>query len=253
MPDGFREDQFCAFSKNGMDTCRGDSGGPIGVSRFYVGGGWMPLVAGVVSFGTPCVGASTGVYTKVTCCKRKSCLEQHKRKINVNFKNMFSKKRFGLLWKESDRSLWQCGATLIGYQFFLTAASCVTTHRGHPKFVATMSDERTAITGVYVSPLYSPGRSENDIALVKIGQYVNHRVYRPACLWNRQFDAKQMVNPLFIAYGKKAIHSRVNKTVIVAARNGTGCEDPMMHGTDLRCFHNQVPIMPGVCWVSIVL
>ncbi|KFB37770.1 AGAP008891-PA-like protein [Anopheles sinensis] len=65
MPDGFRTDQFCAVG-NSMDTCEGDSGGPIGVKRLDVQGYVFALIVGVVSFGTPCSVGSTGVYSKVS-------------------------------------------------------------------------------------------------------------------------------------------------------------------------------------------
>ncbi|XP_050080484.1 uncharacterized protein LOC126568110 [Anopheles maculipalpis] len=264
MPQGFRADQFCA-SSNSMDTCEGDSGGPIGVKRFDVGGALTPLVTGVVSFGTPCAVGSTGVYTKVSeyidwiqratnasysyrvCTKQTFCIGRPKETINVNFERIYTQNRFGMLWTESDSSSRECGATLIDYQFYLTTASCVTSSKGHPKFLVSLSAERAAITDVYVSPLYKPGRPENDIALLKIAQYVNHTVYRPACLWDRKTDGEWSFDPMFTAFGIIGTDDHSEETVIVKARNGTGCEDMTMRGTDLRCFHNQVPMMPGVC------
>uniref|UniRef100_A0A182T894 Peptidase S1 domain-containing protein n=1 Tax=Anopheles maculatus TaxID=74869 RepID=A0A182T894_9DIPT len=264
MPQGFREDQFCAASSS-MDTCEGDSGGPIGVKRYDVGGALTPLVTGVVSFGTPCAAGSTGVYTKVSkyidwieratnasyiCGKATFCIGRPRETINVNFERIYTQNRFGLLWKDSDGSLWDCGATLIDYQFLLTTASCVTSSKGHPKFVISMSDERATITDVYVSPLYKPGRPENDIALLKIGQYVNHTVYRPACLWDRKTDGEWSFDPKFTAYGTGAYDGLLNETVIVTARDRKECDGTTVPNTDLRCFHNQVPMMPRVCWMD---
>ncbi|XP_035901446.1 polyserase-2-like [Anopheles stephensi] len=269
MPDGFREDQFCAASSS-MDTCEGDSGGPIGVKLYDVGGTLTPLVTGVVSFGTPCTAGSTGVYTKVSkyigwieretnaslsyaaCSKTTSCIGRPSETINVNFERIYTQNRFGLLWQESDElSLgWECGATLIDYQFLLTTASCVTSRKGHPKFVVSQADERAPITDVYVSPRYKPGRPENDVALLKIDQYVNHTVYRPACLWDRQTDGEWSTDPKFTAYGIVGADGLLNDTVTVTARDRKDCEDASLRGTDLRCFHNQVPMMPGVCWMD---
>uniref|UniRef100_A0A182WF34 Peptidase S1 domain-containing protein n=1 Tax=Anopheles minimus TaxID=112268 RepID=A0A182WF34_9DIPT len=193
MPQGLRTDQFCAASDS-MDTCEGDSGGPIGVK-----------------------------------------LLDH---------------RFGLLWNEQDSSLWECAATLIDYQYLITTASCVTTRKGHPKFVASKTNERAVISDVYVSPLYKAGRPENDIALLKMEQYVNYTVYRPACLWDRRTDGEWGFNPKFSAYGLQDSSGLFNDTVIVTARNGTGCEEQSMRGTDLQCFHNRLAMMPGVCWMD---
>ncbi|XP_049290061.1 ovochymase-2-like [Anopheles funestus] len=261
MPQGFRMDQFCAAS-DGMDTCEGDSGGPIGVKLLDVGGSVIPLVTGVVSFGTPCAAGSTGVYTKVSeyinwierttnasysyavCSRETSCIGRPKETVNVNFERIYTQSRFGLLWTEGDSSLAECAATLIDYQYLLTTASCVTSRKGHPKYVVSKKDEIAAITDVYVSPLYQAGRPENDVALLKMEQYVNYTVYRPACLWDRGIDGEWGIDPKFSAFGL------FNDTIIVTARNGTGCEDETMRGTDLRCFHNHLAMMPGVCWMD---
>ena len=65
MPEGLRDDQLCAHSKT-MDTCEGDSGGPLQTHRYNMFGNVFPLVVGVVAFGTPCTEGSTGVYTRVS-------------------------------------------------------------------------------------------------------------------------------------------------------------------------------------------
>lgn len=44
---------------------QGDSGGPLQIERLDVNNVMVPLIAGVVSFGTPCTEGSTGVYTRV--------------------------------------------------------------------------------------------------------------------------------------------------------------------------------------------
>lgn len=57
--------QFCA-GMAGVDSCRGDSGGPV-ISVESVGGQVYTYLAGIVSFGpTACgQGEASGVYTKV--------------------------------------------------------------------------------------------------------------------------------------------------------------------------------------------
>uniref|UniRef100_A0A182P9F3 Peptidase S1 domain-containing protein n=1 Tax=Anopheles epiroticus TaxID=199890 RepID=A0A182P9F3_9DIPT len=263
MPQGFRADQFCATG-SGMDTCEGDSGGPIGVKRLNVGGAVMPLVTGVVSFGTPCTAGSTGVYSKVSefaewieqttnltqtyrACTEMFCIGRRKENINVKYESFYTKSRFGLLWNDMDSSANECGATLIDYQYLLTAASCVTTSKGYPKFIISKSGERAAITDVYVSPGYSAGRPENDIALLKIGQYANHTVYRPVCLWDQRVEGKFGYDPRFSGYGQEESYRLLDENLIVVARNGTGCEEELTRGTDLQCFHNDVALLPGVC------
>ncbi|XP_061512357.1 serine protease 53-like [Anopheles gambiae] len=262
IPQGIREDQFCAAGRN-MDTCEGDSGGPLGVKQYTLGGIEVPLVVGVVSFGTACQPGSVGVYSKVseyvkwieqttkTSMSIKDCIEEsfcfHENDINVGYHSFNAKSRFGLLWNEYDSDPNQCGATLIDYQYLLTAASCVTTGLGHPKYVIAKNGERAAISNVYISPKYSAGRPENDIALLKIAQYTNLQVYQPACLWDRQSSGMWEFEPRFSANGLKQTSRNPVDSLFVRATNFLDCEVPWALGTDLYCFHNEVDLLPGEC------
>nr|XP_040236937.2 ovochymase-like [Anopheles coluzzii] len=250
-------------SGRNMDTCEGDSGGPLGVKQYTLGGIEVPLVVGVVSFGTACQPGSVGVYSKVseyvkwieqttkTSMSIKDCIEEsfcfHENDINVGYHSFNAKSRFGLLWNEYDSDQNQCGATLIDYQYVLTAASCVTTGLGHPKYVIAKNGERAAISNVYISPKYSAGRPENDIALLKIAQYTNLQAYQPACLWDRQSSGMWEFEPRFSANGLKQTSRNPVESLFVRATNFLDCEVPWALGTDLYCFHNEVDLLPGEC------
>ncbi|EDS26926.1 trypsin-7 [Culex quinquefasciatus] len=65
LPDGLVKEQFCAGSDD-QDTCEGDSGSPLQVERAEINGDMIPLIVGLVSFGTPCIEGSVGVYTRVS-------------------------------------------------------------------------------------------------------------------------------------------------------------------------------------------
>lgn len=67
----FDEIHLCADDKTGrrMDTCEGDSGGPLEVKWEYVLGVQrhvIPFIIGVTAFGIGCGGYSPGVYTRVS-------------------------------------------------------------------------------------------------------------------------------------------------------------------------------------------
>ncbi|XP_021707791.1 serine protease snake isoform X2 [Aedes aegypti] len=64
QPNGFVDEQFCAGNDH-MDTCEGDSGGPIQIEKEDTNGYLIPLIVGVVSYGSPCSNGSIGVYTRV--------------------------------------------------------------------------------------------------------------------------------------------------------------------------------------------
>ncbi|XP_035788104.1 uncharacterized protein LOC118464688 [Anopheles albimanus] len=271
MPDGFRNDQFCA-SGDGMDTCEGDSGGPIGVKRLDVGGKVIHLVTGVVSFGTPCVPGSTGVYTRISdyidwieqetnrtlsygvCTKGFLCPGRATGGTTVYYDDSTLKHRFGLLWSEADTSIYECGATLIDYQFLLTSAHCVTTAKGPPKYAAPDHSKRVAIAEIYVSPRYQPGSPENDIALVKLEKFINTRIFRPVCLWDRRIDGVWSEVPKFAAYGPVLDDldpvTLTNSTISVYATNGRECSASDAARSDLVCFNNNVKMMPDACSID---
>ncbi|XP_055544982.1 serine protease snake-like [Wyeomyia smithii] len=60
---GLRDHHICAVDKK-MDTCEGDSGGPLQIKLLH-NGRVTPFIVGVTSFGTVCGTAAPGVYTKV--------------------------------------------------------------------------------------------------------------------------------------------------------------------------------------------
>ncbi|KFB37771.1 AGAP011427-PA-like protein [Anopheles sinensis] len=248
MPDGFRKDQFCAASST-MDTCEGDSGGPIGVKKVDVGGAEYALIVGVVSFGTPCVVGSTGVYK---CIRSSFCPGRVRKHISVEFGDNYAMNRFGLLWDDSDTtSLYECGATLIDYQFLITLASCVTSSKGYPTYVAQSKTERVAITDVYVSPKYRKDSPANNIALIKIAKFVNINKFRPACLWNRNIDGEWSGDSLFSAYGPLATYepgsSLTNNTIFVNGKARSRCDMDKADASGVVCYKNNVNLVPGVC------
>ncbi|ETN57895.1 trypsin 5 [Anopheles darlingi] len=147
MPEGLRYDQFCAAGNN-MDTCEGDSGGPIGVKRLDVGGDIISVIVGIVSFGTPCTAGSMGVYTRVAtyidwleretnkslsygaCTKGIYCPGRLKNGTTVLYGRGFYRTRYGLIWDKEEPSEFECGATLIDYQVLANLGSlCNSTQR----------------------------------------------------------------------------------------------------------------------------
>ncbi|XP_058064735.1 serine protease 53-like [Anopheles bellator] len=265
MPDGFRDDQFCAVGDD-MDTCEGDSGGPIGVKRLNVGGFVVPMVVGVVSFGTPCSAGSSGVYTKISpyidwiereidqtltygeCLEDWDCLRPQN-STTVNYANHDPLQRFGLIWDDTSPSLHDCGATLIDYQYLLTSASCVTTDRGDPKYVSYDGKERIAVKDVYVSPKYIRGRPGNDVALVKIAKFTNPKVHRPSCLWNRRTDGEWSTNPVVSAYQvtSKTASEWFTRTISIIPMDRKDCKADGFLGSDLIRCHNEVKMVPRLC------
>lgn len=67
LPNGLRDTQFCAidFSEQIMDTCLGDSGGPLQI-KLLANGRMNPFIIGITSFGRACGDKTPGVYTRIS-------------------------------------------------------------------------------------------------------------------------------------------------------------------------------------------
>ncbi|XP_053692136.1 uncharacterized protein LOC128740600 [Sabethes cyaneus] len=63
LRDGLQDHHICAVDEK-MDTCEGDSGGPLQIKLMH-NGRVSPFLVGITSFGTVCGTSSAGVYTKV--------------------------------------------------------------------------------------------------------------------------------------------------------------------------------------------
>jgi secreted trypsin-like serine protease len=67
MKEGLIQSQMCANSKGAkvMDTCEGDSGGPLEI-KLYGQKKLIPFLVGVTSLGIGCAIGNPGVYTRVS-------------------------------------------------------------------------------------------------------------------------------------------------------------------------------------------
>uniref|UniRef100_A0A8W7Q1R2 Peptidase S1 domain-containing protein n=1 Tax=Anopheles coluzzii TaxID=1518534 RepID=A0A8W7Q1R2_ANOCL len=142
MPEGLRDDQLCAHSAT-MDTCEGDSGGPLQTDRTDLLGKTYALIVGVVAFGTPCTNGSTGVYTRVSsyldwieeevkeslspevCIEEDYCNRKMNPSVHGKVDKIWERSRVGLLWQDNETDIHQCGGLLVDYQFVITSASCI--------------------------------------------------------------------------------------------------------------------------------
>ncbi|XP_058830824.1 ovochymase-2-like isoform X2 [Topomyia yanbarensis] len=199
LSDGLTDSQFCASHRE-MDTCRGDSGGPIEVRRFDMNDLEHPLVVGVTSFGTPCVNGSTGVYTKIApyidwieseinetisydrCTSRCSMRVSGSHSIvRSGFRGLVH-----LLRDQSVESHFNCAGTLIDDRFVLTTASCVTDPGSRPNFIyISHNGETVQIDQIILSPNRKLNKSSEGLALLKLSKYLKPGVeLRPTCLAN---------------------------------------------------------------------
>ncbi|XP_041782962.1 serine protease easter-like [Anopheles merus] len=275
MPEGLRDDQLCAHSET-MDTCEGDSGGPLQTLRYDLLGNIFSLVVGVVSFGTPCVEGSTGVYTRVSsyldwiekevnqslsyevCTAVNVCDRKFNRSVAVLAEPKWTNSRVGLLWRETETDIYQCGGLLIDYNFVITSADCVSSSKGPPTYVASSSNsDRAAIEEVFVHPRFTKGQPYFDIAIIKLRKYANLDEMYPICPWKEQKhgDWRQVI----LLAGATFLHRQSYVTVFNISTKGFG--QYYAHGkdcsvgenvadNDLNCISKSDAFIPGLCQVD---
>ncbi|XP_053685162.1 serine protease 53-like [Sabethes cyaneus] len=274
LPRGLLEEQFCAGGGT-MDTCEGDSGGPIQTERPDADHSEGPLIVGVVLFGTPCTEGSTGVYTRVVsyrdwiqnetnksfsyldCVRNSECFHRKIVTIGISYPPTLPVFRVTLHWFESGYSQYHCGATLIDYRFAITSASCVSAHSLLPGYImSTLSQEKIAVENVYIHPEYRNGdRPENDIALVKLAMYlIAEKELLPACLW-RDSEIKEQSGKLYYAADTREfwirdpsqLNNRQQLTIESNLTDNGRCTDPLQQRRNLLCSSNKITLIPSVC------
>uniref|UniRef100_A0A182WF33 Peptidase S1 domain-containing protein n=1 Tax=Anopheles minimus TaxID=112268 RepID=A0A182WF33_9DIPT len=270
MPEGLREDQMCAHSET-MDTCEGDSGGPLQTELHDVFGNVYPQLVGVVSFGTPCTQGSTGVYTRVSsylnwiekevnqslsyehCTDSSLCDRKQNPTISAAMTPRYPINRVGLLWERTETDIYQCGGLLIDYQYVLTSAVCVTSSKGHPRFVASSPvSDRATVEDVFVHPQYDRENSYFDIALVKLRQYANLEETNPICPWlkNQNGEKNSALFQVSASVSQRRLEQFGNSSgsSILQMVQGAQCTDHMDSiGSDLVCITRNITLVPNSC------
>ncbi|XP_039449783.2 ovochymase-like isoform X2 [Culex pipiens pallens] len=268
LRDGLVEEQLCAASDH-QDACEGDSGGPLQVERVDVNKMVIPLIVGVVSFGTPCTNGSTGVYTRVasykewiehetgrsfdysTCARSSECSSRKRIRSNIGSPPYYPINRVGLLWNASDSNFYGCGATLVDYKFALTSAFCVSSSQGFPKFVISESTEEIIpIVKVHIHPMYTLEKPENDLALLELTKYLRSDSYLlPACLWRNEDEKDTFEDMGFSVYSNFETISRGFILGTTVKHDGE-CSQQLLQERNLFCGNNPLKFIPTICKVD---
>ncbi|XP_062533156.1 polyserase-2-like [Armigeres subalbatus] len=261
IPDGILESQFCA-SHDTMDTCEGDSGGPIELRRIDLYKQEVSLIVGVTSFGTACGSGSIGVYTKISnyvdwleeqtnqSYAYDQCVSRilHSKYQPFEISHIPTNTPFPYVHLIRNRSAeleYDCMGTLIDDQFVVTSALCATHQAGSPKFIyVPANEEYVAIDEVIPHPQYAVNSLANDIALIKLTKFLK-RDLKPVCLSQPEYSSP---NPAVVSF--------MINTATVEKRNFEYFfkyflpEKDQCHGsTNEVCMQSNLPLIPNICQV----
>ncbi|XP_050093241.1 uncharacterized protein LOC126576137 [Anopheles aquasalis] len=222
LKDGLKADQMCAGDIR-MDTCPGDSGGPLEVKLLH-NSKMTPFIVAITSFGTACGQSLPGVYTKVAsyipwirsvleahgeeapewkfrpyaCALRYLTLREYEPDVvasktdlsesvdleNVHLQLAEPTSTVVLGW--DTESADNCQGVLIDESTVVTLAQC-TSFKGYPPtyvIVPANGDVQYDISSISNHPEYRNGSLYNNIAIVKLDEPLNfHQYLLPACLW----------------------------------------------------------------------
>ncbi|XP_062711044.1 polyserase-2-like [Aedes albopictus] len=256
LPNGIADDQLCA-SNIGMDTCQGDSGGPLQITLHTYNRKVATLV-GVTSFGKSCGFGSIGVYQKIQPHIPWIELIVGETLDPLECARMYEDYRMGYLlgpecsvenppanrvelhWEYGVHSS-RCAGTLIDYNTVVTSASCTMDSAGKaPQFI-TILGQAVNITEVRRHPNYTPGLSQDNIALIRLKSYVKiNSDIAPACPASGSFD-----------YGLNSFRILRNTTsntrdhMFLPVRHK--CNDSSVN---MDCWDANYRLIPGLCKVD---
>uniref|UniRef100_A0A6E8W4X7 Peptidase S1 domain-containing protein n=1 Tax=Anopheles coluzzii TaxID=1518534 RepID=A0A6E8W4X7_ANOCL len=198
VKNGLIDHQLCAWDKV-MDTCPGDSGGPL-QHKLIFGDYKVPFLVGVTSFGLSCGNSQPGVYVKVSKFGSwiVETLQQHGERVTAAMfeplacagRYFYHRERYGpsifdirphnvqLIWPKQP-SPERCSGLLTEPDAVLTTAQCVTLYGTAPTHVKLHGSEVIGIEEIVVHENYTGNLLYNNIAILKLNRSSLHR---PDCI-----------------------------------------------------------------------
>uniref|UniRef100_A0A182J6A6 Peptidase S1 domain-containing protein n=1 Tax=Anopheles atroparvus TaxID=41427 RepID=A0A182J6A6_ANOAO len=224
LRQGLQNYQLCAGDIK-MDTCPGDSGGPLQI-RLLNSIEMTPFIVGVTSFGSACGQSEPGVYMKVSsyipwirselakrrekieewsfkpyeCAQRYNYLRELEDDVKLGIVDSFESYDFdnshmnyiestqtvNIQWAVDQKVPSDCYGVVIDEDTVLTLASCAVFERMRASHVVH-NDKRNDVVHVHRHPMYASGSFYNDIAVLKTKDRFKFSCdFVPACIWKPQ-------------------------------------------------------------------
>ncbi|XP_055615595.1 transmembrane protease serine 9-like [Toxorhynchites rutilus septentrionalis] len=204
LRQGIADSQICAQDSK-MDTCLGDSGGPLQI-KLMSNHRSTPFVVGLTSFGAFCGTATPSVYTRVssfiswieqetnesfnagTCASRyiqmreadesmvttrsgsHIFIEPEKSYMDIEFLPKHQV-YLGYMKEQNSRIMWNCGGVLINEDYVLTVAHC-------DKFVFNQTPTHVKIGDLDIHS------NHPEAQIIKIEKFIKHPNYKEGFLAN---------------------------------------------------------------------
>ncbi|XP_058818843.1 uncharacterized protein LOC131681809 [Topomyia yanbarensis] len=219
---GLHEQHICAVDER-MDTCEGDSGGPLQIKLMH-NSKVTPFVVGITSFGSTCGTSTPGVYTRVAdyhgwivstmrekgaavdentfnatfCALRYLDYREYEDAVIVSKSAEFTSYNSAnarinvrgdtsqlakIGWDSDGRG--NCFGVIVDEDTVLTIADC-THFKGSAPTILTYGGNNTAvISKIHVHPGYIEGSAYDNIAILKLAELLDLPIgFQPSCIWH---------------------------------------------------------------------
>ncbi|XP_058818845.1 uncharacterized protein LOC131681810 isoform X2 [Topomyia yanbarensis] len=222
LRSGLQDQHLCAIDDR-MDTCEGDSGGPLQIKLMH-NSKVTPFIVGITSFGSACGTSTPGVYTRIAGYQDwiVSTMRQNGADVDENIFNaticalryvhfreyedaVIQEKTIDYTSYDSDNARikdygntdwlaeigWQsggpenCFGVIIDEDTVLTIADCTNFNGLAPTTITYQGGNTAVISKIYVPPEYIKGFSYNNIAVLKMQEHLNLSIsFQPSCIWH---------------------------------------------------------------------
>lgn len=248
IPRGLQDHHICAVDEK-MDTCEGDSGGPLQVKLWH-NSRMTPFLVGITSFGSVCGNAYPGVYTKVAsyhdwivstmrqmgaavdeftynetfCAMRYAHYREFDEKVVLhkeeNWTSIDTTRRriaqnggpeqmVEIRWGNVEGS--KCFGVIVDEDTVLTVADCIYLESTPPDHIMYLKNKKMRISKIHVHPNHIKGSSYNNIAILKMQQLLDLPIsFQPSCIsHDRQLELSFQEVPVY-GNGRKDINLFLN-------------------------------------------
>ncbi|EDS26178.1 neurotrypsin [Culex quinquefasciatus] len=237
LRSGLQEQHICAVDEK-MDTCEGDSGGPLQVKLLH-NSRMSPFLVGVTSFGITCGASHPGVYTRVSfyhdwivttmrsqgavgleenynatlCALRFAEYREFDEAVVIRQKDHEAEidgtkmrilevptpeQMVQIGWTRNRTNHFLCSGSILNEEVILTTASCL--GDDPPQVVSHHHTPYLYRVGTALKhPAYNATTKNNDIALIQLRDGLSwSSVLFPACLWTNSTHTPIVMKMLFL-------------------------------------------------------
>uniref|UniRef100_A0A182NU14 Peptidase S1 domain-containing protein n=1 Tax=Anopheles dirus TaxID=7168 RepID=A0A182NU14_9DIPT len=237
LRNGLQDYQLCAGDIK-MDTCPGDSGGPLQM-KLLSNAKMTPFIIAVTSFGSVCGQSAPGVYMKVSpyipwirselakrgenvqewsfkpyaCALRYVHLREFEDDVVMSKSDGFesidsSKSHMNILsseqtvkinWPSGTNGPDHCYGVIVDEDTVVTLAHCAVFERKSASHIVYQDGMRNDVLKGHRHPRWRPGSYYNDIGILKMkNRFQFSPNFAPACIWSRY----ELPDPRFYVTGQ---------------------------------------------------